>query len=206
MASSSSQQQQKMMMIKKLLIVCLLLFPLVVAAAGEEGYKEEHNAPPKTTNKKRKNVIRNAVNVVVEGVVYCQSCERYGTWSLSGAHPIPAATISVICKDYRNRVSYYKAFKTDQNGYFYALLQGFKMSPSYSLLDHPLTSCKVKLVSSPLQTCNLLSNLNYGINGSPLRYESKKFIARNNYNAVVVYSAGPLAFRPAHCTPTTTLP
>ncbi|OMP07098.1 hypothetical protein COLO4_07629 [Corchorus olitorius] len=44
---------------------------------------------------------------------------------------------------------------------------------SYTLLDHPLQSCSVKLVSSPDENCN------NGIDGSPLRYE------------------GPVAFRPA---------
>ncbi|KAL6990864.1 hypothetical protein U1Q18_008987 [Sarracenia purpurea var. burkii] len=139
------------------------------------------------------------VSVVVEGMVYCQSCEREGTWSLSGAEPIPAAKVSVICRDYRTRLSYYKAFETDAYGYFYADLEGFKMS--HYLLDHPLTSCRVKLVSSPLESCNLFSNVNYGLNGSPLRYENKRLLGKN-YEAVI-YAAGPLAFGPPHCTPTT---
>lgn len=136
-------------------------------------------------------------DVVVEGIVYCQSCKDHGTWNLGGAKPIAAATISVICKDHRNRISYYKAFKTDKNGYFYAELKGFKMS--HSFLDHPLHSCKVKLVSSPLKTCNLLTNVNYGLYGAPLRYEDKRILG-SNYEAVI-YAAGPLAFRPAICAP-----
>ncbi|KAI3470913.1 hypothetical protein Pfo_027576 [Paulownia fortunei] len=145
--------------------------------------------PPKPAEK--------PVDVVVEGVVYCQSCNRYGTWSLTGAKPIESATISVICKDHRNRVSFYKAFETDKNGYFYAELKGFKMS--HSFLDHPLHSCKVKLVSSPLQSCNILTNVNYGLYGAPLRYEDKRLVG-SNYEAVI-YAAGPLAFRPADCAP-----
>ncbi|KAI3458511.1 hypothetical protein Pfo_015174 [Paulownia fortunei] len=145
--------------------------------------------PPKLAEK--------AVDVVVEGAVYCQSCEHYGTWTLTGAKPIEAATISVICKDHRNRISFYKACETDKNGYFYAQLKGFKMS--HSFLDHPLHSCKVKLVSSPLKTCNLLTNVNYGLYSTPLRYEDKR-IAGTNYKAVI-YAAGPLAFHPAHCAP-----
>lgn len=138
------------------------------------------------------------VAVVVEGVVYCQSCHAYGTWSLSGAEPIGAATIGVICKDHRNRVSFYKAFETDKNGYFYAELKGFKMS--HSFLDHPLHACKVKLVSSPLESCKVLTNVNYGLYGAPLRYEDKRLVGSEHYEAVV-YSAGPLAFRPPHCAP-----
>ncbi|GFP96854.1 proline-rich protein 1 [Phtheirospermum japonicum] len=145
--------------------------------------------PPKPVDK--------ATDVVVEGTIYCQTCEEQGTWAVNGAKPIEAATISVICKDHRNRVSYYKACETDKNGYFYAQLKGFKMS--HSFLDHPLHSCKVKLVSSPLKTCNLLTNVNYGLYGAPLRYEDKRIVG-TNYEAVI-YAAGPLAFRPAHCVP-----
>ncbi|XP_022871832.1 non-classical arabinogalactan protein 30 [Olea europaea var. sylvestris] len=141
--------------------------------------------------------VEKHVDVVVEGVVYCQSCDQYGTWPLTGAEPIESATVSIICKDHRNRVSFYKAFHTDNNGYFYAQLLGFKKS--HALLDHPLHSCHVKLVSSPLENCNLLSNINYGLYGAPLRYEDKKLIG-TNYEAVI-YAAGPLAFRPAHCAP-----
>ena len=133
--------------------------------------------------------------VVVEGMVYCQSCDNYGSWSLSKAEPIASAKVSVICKNKKDQVSFYKSFETDGNGYFFAELEGFQMS--HSLLDHPLQSCRVKLVSSPLENCNLLSNINHGLYGSPLRYESKR-LYRKDYE-VVIYAAGPLAFRPAHC-------
>ncbi|XWS74781.1 hypothetical protein CRYUN_Cryun01aG0026700 [Craigia yunnanensis] len=133
--------------------------------------------------------------VAVEGMVYCQSCDNYGSWSLSKAEPIASAKVSVICKNNKDQVSFYKAFETDGNGYFFAELEGFKMSNSLS--DHPLLSCRVKLVSSPLKNCNLLSNVNYGLYGSPLRYESKR-LHRKDYE-VVIFAAGPFTFRPAHC-------
>ncbi|OVA02771.1 Pollen Ole e 1 allergen/extensin [Macleaya cordata] len=135
------------------------------------------------------------VDVVVEGVVYCQACNRIGTWSLTGAKPIPSANVSVICKDHKDRVNFFKVFATDENGYFYGQLEGFKMD--HYILDHPLHSCGVHLVSSPLPHCNKPSNVNYGINGSPFRYENKRLFGKN-YEAVV-YAAGPLAFRPDQC-------
>ncbi|EOY17706.1 Pollen Ole e 1 allergen and extensin family protein [Theobroma cacao] len=158
------------------LLLLPLAFPSIAAAYGDtlQGKKTE---------------------VVVEGVVYCQSCDNYGSWSLSKAEPIASAKVSVICRNDMDQVSFYKAFETDGNGYFFAELEGFQMS--HSLLDHPLQSCRVKLVSSPLENCNLLSNVNYGLNGSPLRYENKR-LHRKDYE-VVVYAAGPLAFRPANC-------
>ncbi|KAK4353176.1 hypothetical protein RND71_028694 [Anisodus tanguticus] len=119
--------------------------------------------------------------VVIEGMVYCQSCDTYGSWSLSEAKPIASAKISVICKDYKKRVNFYKAFETNAYGYFYVELQGFKMGHSY--LDHPLHSCRVKLVSSPQENCNVFSNINYGFNGAPLRFDDK-VIDRSDYKAL----------------------
>ncbi|PRQ59495.1 hypothetical protein RchiOBHm_Chr1g0370811 [Rosa chinensis] len=138
------------------------------------------------------------IDVVVEGMVYCQSCDHSGTWSMTGAKPIPSAKISVICKNHKDQVSFYKAFQTNADGYFYAHLDGFKMN---HMLDHPLQACHVKPVSSPLEDCRLLSNINYGLSGAPLRYEDKRVMG-SSYEAVV-FSAGPLAFRPESCTPKT---
>ncbi|KAL6128059.1 hypothetical protein ACLB2K_071417 [Fragaria x ananassa] len=110
------------------------------------------------------------VHVVVEGMVYCQSCQ----------------------------VGYYKTFQANANGYVYAELEGNKMNRA---LDYPLQNCKVKLVSSPLQKCNLATNVNLGLDGAQLRSEGKSYTSPN-YNAVI-YAAGPFAFRPAHCPYTT---
>lgn len=93
-----------------------------------------------------------------------------------------------------------QVFETDQHGYFYGQLKGFQMG--HSILDHPLHACRVKLVSSPLEHCNLLSNINYGMYGANLRYDDKRLVSHGGYEAVI-YSAGPLAFRPSYCTPPT---
>ncbi|XP_054794238.1 non-classical arabinogalactan protein 30 [Prosopis cineraria] len=138
-------------------------------------------------------------DVVVEAMVYCQSCDHYGTWSLTGARPIAAAKVSVTCKNHKGQVSYYKVFETNRNGYLFAQLEGFKVQ-NY-LLDHPLQSCFVKLVWSSVESCSLLSNVNYALDGAPLRYENKR-LHGSRYEAVV-YAAGPLAFRPNGCSHTT---
>ena len=167
------------------LLLLSLAFPTISANETVPGNKTVPSN--KTTEKK--------TEVVVEGIVYCQSCEHTGTWSLSGATPIPSAKVSVICKDHQDRVNFYKVFVTNPNGYFYAELDGFKMGNP--LLDHPLQGCQVKLVSSPVENCNLLTNVNHGLYGAPLRYENKRLVGQT-YEAVI-YAAGPLAFRPAHC-------
>ncbi|MED6156797.1 hypothetical protein PIB30_017791 [Stylosanthes scabra] len=141
--------------------------------------------------------------VVVEAMVYCQSCDHIGTWSLSEAKAVGSAKVSVTCKNQKGQVFYYKVFDTDKNGYLYAQLEGFKMQ--HYILDHPLHSCYVKLVWSPLESCGLLSNVNYGLSGAPLRYENKRLHGGggSNYEAVI-YAAGPLAFRPTNCLHDTT--
>ncbi|XP_044507848.1 non-classical arabinogalactan protein 30 [Mangifera indica] len=164
----------------RIIVSSLLLLSLVFPSmAGNE------NTP----------AVGKTVDVVVEGMVYCQSCKHYGTWSLSEAEPIASAKVSVVCKNEKDQVSYYKAFQTNDNGYFYAQLAGFKMN-NY-LVEHPLQSCTVKLVSSPLENCSLLSNVNYGMYGAPLQYEGKRLFGKS-YEAVI-YAAGPLAFRPSNC-------
>ncbi|KAH8496849.1 hypothetical protein Peur_054562 [Populus x canadensis] len=168
------------------IVICsLLLLPLVFPSTA--AYNE--TAPTKPIEKK--------VDVVVEGMVYCQSCKYSGSWFLTGAKPIPSAKVSVICKNSNKQVTFYKAFETDAYGYFYANLDGFKMSNN--VLDHPLHGCHAKLVSSPLANCSLLSNINYGLYGAPLRFKNK--VLRGTHYEAVIYAAGPLAFRPAQCTP-----
>lgn len=164
--------------ISSLLLLPLTFFPFIAAS----GYGD-------TPQQQKKN------EVAVEGKVYCQSCDSFGSWSLLKAEPIASAKVGVICKNNRDQVSFYKAFETDKDGYFFAHLDGFKMS--HLLSEHPLLSCHVRLVSSPLDSCNLLTNVNSALYGSPLRYEKKR-LHRKNYE-VMVFAAGPLAFRPAHC-------
>lgn len=141
--------------------------------------------------------MKKTIDVVVEGVVYCQSCDHIGTSSFIGATPIKSARVGVSCKDDKGRVSFYNSFTRDTYGYFYAPLRALKMKHDY--LDHPLQACTVHLLSSPHPQCNLLSNVNSGIDVSPLRYEKKR-LSSENYE-VVLYAAGPLAFRPSNCPP-----
>ncbi|KAK4277800.1 hypothetical protein QN277_015741 [Acacia crassicarpa] len=137
--------------------------------------------------------------VVVEAMVYCQSCDQYGSWSLAGAKPVAAAKVSVTCKNQMGQVGYYKVFETNKNGYLFAQLEDFKVQNF--LLDHPLQSCFAKLVWSPDERCSVLSNINYGLDGAPLRYENKRLYG-SRYEAII-YAAGPLAFRPNDCSHTT---
>ncbi|KAJ6350401.1 hypothetical protein OIU78_006549 [Salix suchowensis] len=168
--------------------ICSLLLVSVAFVSATAHYETTPTEP-----------VEKQLDVVVEGMVYCQSCIYSGSWSLTGAEPIPSAQVSVTCKNVKKEVTYYKAFETDAHGYFYALLDEFKMSDN--ILDHPLHGCRVKLVSSSLANCSLPSNVNYGLYGSPLRFENK--ILRGSHYRAVIYAAGPLAFRQSGCPPET---
>ncbi|WOH09042.1 hypothetical protein DCAR_0728495 [Daucus carota subsp. sativus] len=172
------------------MIQLALLATLLVSAAFSDisASKEIQNESSKTK----------VIDVVVEGMVYCQSCNKLGSWSLTGAKPLSGAKVGVICENSMNRVSYYKTFQTDSQGYFYAELDGYKMN--HSLLDHPLQACHVKLISSPLASCDVLTNVNYGINGASLHYENKRLVYENMKYEALIYASAPLAFRPAQCT------
>lgn len=93
------------------LLLMLLLLPFAADGSNEASHE-----------------IKKTIDVVVEGVVYCQSCDHAGTMSLIGATPIEFGRVGVSCKDHKGRVSFYKVFTTDAYGYFYVPLQDFKMS------------------------------------------------------------------------------
>ncbi|KAK1265014.1 hypothetical protein QJS04_geneDACA023563 [Acorus gramineus] len=134
--------------------------------------------------------------IVVEGMVYCQSCARAGSWSLTDSKNISTAKVGVACKDSKNhRIRYYKSFQTNHNGYFYAELKGLDVSAK----DNALHACTVHLLSSADPRCNVPTNVNYGIYGAPLHDEQKRLYGK--YYEAVIYAAGPFAFRPKVCVP-----
>ncbi|KAK1285898.1 hypothetical protein QJS10_CPB20g00250 [Acorus calamus] len=119
------------------------------------------------------------------------SCAYIGSWSLTSSKPISSAKVGIACKDHKNRVGFYQSFKTDNNGYFYAPLKGL-------VVKDVVKACSVKLLASADQGCNVLTNVNDGIGGAPLRFEKRLLLGGKSY---AVYAAGPLAFRPATCAP-----
>uniref|UniRef100_A0A0E0FGM9 Uncharacterized protein n=1 Tax=Oryza nivara TaxID=4536 RepID=A0A0E0FGM9_ORYNI len=61
-------------------------------------------------------------------------------------------------------------------------------------------ACYVRLRVSPDFKCNNPTNINYSsIEGAPLRDEGKRWADHDYYN--IMYATGPLAFRPAICSP-----
>ncbi|WVZ72398.1 hypothetical protein U9M48_020865 [Paspalum notatum var. saurae] len=139
------------------------------------------------------------VVVRVEGVVLCQSCAHRGSQSLDGAAPLPGAKVTVTCRDKKNRVLAYRRPVADSNGYFHAEF-GVERAGDYFSKD-PSKACFVRLLSSPDAKCNLVTNINGGLEGAPVRDEGKRWTDQRGVENAV-YAAGPLAFKPAMCVPT----
>ncbi|CAN1172925.1 Non-classical arabinogalactan protein 31 [Linum perenne] len=156
--------------------ICSLLLLLLQTSATDQ---EQQHAPAATQK------IISAV--VVEGIVYCQKCQYSG--SLTAAEPISYAAVNVLCRNSHHLVTFHKVYTADEHGYFYAKLDGF--------YGNPLQGCTVKLVSSPLQACNVPTDINSGPYGATLRFEHKVY--KYPPYETVIYAAGPLAFRPSKC-------
>ncbi|KAF0901266.1 hypothetical protein E2562_038838 [Oryza meyeriana var. granulata] len=135
--------------------------------------------------------------VRVEGMVYCQSCLHRDSWSLDGAKPLPRGKVSVTCRNAKNRVMECQKAVADESGYFLAEFGVTKVSDFF--MGDPRKACYVRLLASPDIKCNEPTNINFGIEGAPLRDEGKRWHGEG-YD-YVVYATGPLAFRPAICMP-----
>ncbi|KAJ1691332.1 hypothetical protein LUZ63_015487 [Rhynchospora breviuscula] len=180
-----------------LLFLCLLLSSAVFTSA------DDNSGPPDTdyTSQLPPSSAQipldpdTKIKVIIEGVVLCQDCSTRGTWSLFNSKPIKGAKVSVTCRDSKNRPVGYQAVETDQNGYFYSPYDVGSIADYYS--GDPTKACFVRLLSSPDQGCNALTNINWGIVGAPAIYTGKYFTGPD-YTTVIL-EAGSLAFRPGWC-------
>ncbi|XP_043687451.1 gibberellin-regulated protein 14-like [Telopea speciosissima] len=118
--------------------------------------------------------------VVVEGVVYCKSCD-----SDTLSDPVVGAKVKLGC-NITKLLTIEEEKTTDETGCFL-----FEASKKITISS--VSYCKVFLVSSPYPKCQKKSKLNCGDTGATLKYEvnPKKALASDTYD---VYTPGPLAF------------
>ncbi|KAF3333615.1 Non-classical arabinogalactan protein 31 [Carex littledalei] len=181
---------------KALLFLCLLISSAVFAYAEYDTTAPE-NSPPVSQNSAAIPLDPNTmIKVVIEGVVLCQDCgTARGTWSLLNSKPIKGAKVSVTCRDSKNRPAGFYAAETDDNGYFYCPFDVARFNNYFG--GDPTKACFIRLLSSPDQGCNALTNINWGIVGAPASFAGKLFTGPD-YTTVVL-EAGALAFRPGWC-------
>ncbi|CAK7348349.1 unnamed protein product [Dovyalis caffra] len=107
----------------------------------------------------------------IEGLVLCKSGSTYV--------PIEGAVVRIACiavdqNGYETTPFTCLTGATDANGYYYKILPAFGLGD-----DLKVTECKAYLESSPLETCKIPTDVNYGMSGallSPYRLLSSKNI------------------------------
>ncbi|KAG6518139.1 protein SEED AND ROOT HAIR PROTECTIVE PROTEIN-like [Zingiber officinale] len=160
-------------------IWCAMLAVALIAAAATAGAEKK-------------------VIVAMEALVNCQDCASVGTLNLGKARPLPGARVVVTCRDHRGRVVLYQVGKADDNGYVFAELYTTTMRGGYF---DPAEACAARLLTSPDERCGTATDVNGGVQGSPLRFQNTT--VPGQYADIDVYAAGPLAFRPPDCLPKT---
>ncbi|XP_050228165.1 pistil-specific extensin-like protein [Mercurialis annua] len=100
----------------------------------------------------------------VGGKVMCQDCTKgYNEW-INGDRPIKGCKVSLTCMDERKRVMYYSSDFTDEEGQFEMRVN--KLVNGKELKEK---LCSVRLVFSPDQTCNILTDYAGGKSGVLLK-------------------------------------
>ncbi|KAJ6873415.1 proline-rich protein 3-like [Populus alba x Populus x berolinensis] len=128
-----------------------------------DGYAQKPNLPepklyiPKPSNDK---LDYEYSPIGIEGFVLCKRGSNYT--------PIEGAVIRIACTAV-DQYGYKKVpfscltEATNAKGYYFKTLPALKLTESLKL-----TECKAYLESSPLKTCNVPTDMNYGITGAPL--------------------------------------
>ncbi|CAI9760187.1 unnamed protein product [Fraxinus pennsylvanica] len=126
--------------------------------------------------------------VAVQGVVYCKSCKYRGVGTLIGASPLAGAVVKLQCNN--TKWGLVEQTKTDKNGYFL-----FKPAKLTTAAFH---KCKVFLISSPLATCSVPTNMGNGAFGAILIPSRKPPVKPLPFQ---LFTVGPFAFEPAKKVP-----
>ncbi|KAI4319536.1 hypothetical protein MLD38_033122 [Melastoma candidum] len=124
----------------------------------------------------------------VGGEIHCQDCTKDWNHWTKGSTPIKGAKVSVTCMDERQRVVYYGSDMSDEAGRFNVIFGKY-------VHGKPVTDrlCKVRLVSSPDQACNVATDFAGGRSG--VKLEHPTFV----YREITKYTVGPLYYTPPMC-------
>ncbi|KAL9679889.1 hypothetical protein QQ045_017760 [Rhodiola kirilowii] len=129
----------------------------------------------------------------VTGKVLCQDCSKGWKDWIEGSNPIRASKVSITCLDEkRHRVMYFNSDLTDDSG-DYDITIGMKDTTGKRL---NLKSCLVRLVSSPDQVCNVMTNSGGGKDGVKLGRPSSVFRDVIKYNMRPFYYTTPMCDEP----------
>ncbi|KAH7553624.1 hypothetical protein JRO89_XS12G0035100 [Xanthoceras sorbifolium] len=103
-------------------------------------------------------------SIHVSGEVWCQDCFKPYYKFVEGDKPIKGVKVSLTCMDERSRVMYYKSDLTDEKGYYEMEVERYVYGKELKA-----NLCRVRLVSSPDPTCNVITNFAGGKSGVNLQ-------------------------------------
>ncbi|KAE8672226.1 putative Integrase-type DNA-binding superfamily protein [Hibiscus syriacus] len=153
--------------------------PADIPQAKPEEEKKPSYGSNQYTYKPKPEEMKNHISIAVQGTVLCKEGSKY--------YPIQGALATITCKGV-DKVGVEKTISicskpTDAKGYFFVPLSdldGGKLK---------LRECKAHLKSSPLEVCNVPSDVNKAIQGALL----SSFRVLND-NKTKLYSVGPFFY------------
>ncbi|KAJ1378337.1 Pollen protein Ole e I like [Sesbania bispinosa] len=127
----------------------------------------------------------------VAGKVLCQDCTQGWNEWVRGGKPIKGVKVSLTCMDKRSRVVYYTSDTTDELGQY-------DMTVNKYLYGKELDTkrCSVRLVSSPDNVCNILTDFGGGKSGIKLNYPTSVYRSLIKYVLNPFYYTTPMCDKP----------
>ncbi|KAK2364242.1 hypothetical protein P8452_67258 [Trifolium repens] len=127
----------------------------------------------------------------VGGKVLCQDCSKGWKEWVNGDKAIKGAKVSLTCMDKRNKVVFYTSDKTDELGQYDMAVNKYIYGKE---LD--IKGCYVRLVSSPDNVCNILTNFGGGKSGFKLSYPTSEYRGLIKYMVTPFYYTTPMCDMP----------
>ncbi|KAK7337153.1 hypothetical protein VNO77_17714 [Canavalia gladiata] len=122
------------------------------------------------------------------GKVLCQDCTQGWNEWVNGGKPIKGVKVSITCMDMRSRIVYYTSDTTDELGQYDMTVKKYVYGKE---LD--TKRCSVRLVSSPHNVCNILTDFGGGKSGVKLNY------ATSVYRNLIKYVLNPFYYTTPMC-------
>ncbi|KAL9332026.1 hypothetical protein ACSQ67_001636 [Phaseolus vulgaris] len=127
----------------------------------------------------------------VGGKVMCQDCTQGWNEWVNGDKPLKGVKISITCMDKRNRVVYYASDTTDELGQYELRVSNYVCGKE---LD--IERCSVRLVSSPDNVCNILTDFGGGKSGAKPNNPTSVYRGLKKYTLKPLYYTTPMCDKP----------
>ncbi|XLR27251.1 hypothetical protein S83_055151 [Arachis hypogaea] len=127
----------------------------------------------------------------VAGKVLCQDCTQGWNEWISGGNPIKGVKVSLTCMDKRSRVVYYTSDATDELGQYEITVNKYVNGKELYT-----KGCTVRLVSSPDNVCNILTDFGGGNSGIKLSRPTSMYRGLIKHLLKPLYYTTPMCDKP----------